>query len=37
MDIQLLPILIFMAVCLYAIALIIKDKDKWAKKNIKNI
>ena len=29
MDLQLLPILIFMAVCLYAVALIIKDKDKW--------
>lgn len=28
MDIQLLPILIFMAVCLYATALIINDNDK---------
>lgn len=27
MDIQILLILAFMAVCLYAIALIIKDKD----------
>jgi len=29
MDLQLIPILIFMAVCLYAVALIIKDKDQW--------
>jgi len=28
MDIQLLPILIFMAVCLYATALIMNDSDK---------
>lgn len=27
MDIQILLILAFMAVCLYAVALIIKDKD----------
>jgi hypothetical protein len=27
MDIQLLPVLIFMAFCLYAVALIIKDRD----------
>jgi hypothetical protein len=26
MDIQLLPVLIFMAFCLYAVALIIKDR-----------
>mgnify|MGYP007107841278 CR=1 FL=1 len=29
MDLQLLPVLMFMAFCLYAIALIIKDKEKW--------
>ena len=28
MDIQLLPVLIFMAFCLYAVALIINDRDK---------
>jgi len=28
MDIQLLPMLIFMAVCLYATALIVNDSDK---------
>jgi hypothetical protein len=27
MDLQVLPILIFMAACLYGVALIIKDKD----------
>jgi len=30
MDIQLLPVLIFMAFCLYAVALIINDRNqKW--------
>ena len=28
MDIQLLPMLIFMAFCLYATALIVNDSDK---------
>jgi hypothetical protein len=28
MDIQILPILVFMAICLYATALIINDSDK---------
>gem|GEM_PF-6248203 len=27
MDLQILPILIFMAVCLYGVALIINDRD----------
>jgi len=28
MDLQLLPILVFMAICLYAVALTINDNDK---------
>jgi hypothetical protein len=28
MDIQLLPVLIFMAFCLYAVALIINDRNQ---------
>ena len=36
MDLQILPILIFMALCLYGTALILNDREKWMKLIITN-